>query len=140
MPRDRVRYRFINEQPDWNYYDLIDEEPQMQRQREACREERRWSVEPDRPESEAMGLPAVGQGRFYGSYFELNGMLRPEGRKAVWSDPFSSWATRARIPRLPSASWSKARGISSTKTRLARPGQRPRSGWPTGSMDPKAPR
>lgn len=62
MARDRVRYRFVNEQPDWNYRDLIDdEEPQMQRQRAGCQEERQWSFEPDRHESEAMGLPTVGQ-------------------------------------------------------------------------------
>lgn len=44
MARDRVRYSFINEQPDWDYRELIDdEEPQMQRERAGCQEERRWN-------------------------------------------------------------------------------------------------
>lgn len=91
MTRDRVRYRFVNEQPDWNYRDLIDdEEPQMQRQRARCQEERQWSFEPDRHESMAMGL-SVAQERAYGSYFDLRKMPRSARRKAVGREPYSTW-------------------------------------------------
>ncbi|HWM95209.1 MAG TPA: hypothetical protein VN493_30930 [Thermoanaerobaculia bacterium] len=90
MARDRVRYRFVNEQPDWDYRELIeDEEPQMQRQRECCQEERQWSFESDRHRSEAMGLYAAGQDRVYKNYLELREMPLSERRKAVRSDPYS---------------------------------------------------
>ncbi|HEX5716330.1 MAG TPA: hypothetical protein VF179_09230 [Thermoanaerobaculia bacterium] len=101
MARDRVRYRFVNEQPDWDYRDLIDdEEPQMQLHRWRCQEEQRWSFAPDRHESEAMCLPAVRQERVYGRYFELREMPRSERRKAVRSDPYAYFGHPYRDPDL----------------------------------------